>query len=66
MGNVYWLLVGKPEGKEPLGRTRCRWPDNIKMVLLEMGLGYVDGIGMAQGRYSWRILVNTVMNFWIP
>jgi hypothetical protein len=64
--NVYRLLVGKPEGKRPLGRPRLRWIDNIKLELLEMGLGGVDWIGLAQGRYRWRALVNTVMNLWLP
>jgi hypothetical protein len=45
---VYRLLVGKPEGKRPLGRPRCRWIDNIKMDLFEIGLGSVDWIGLAQ------------------
>jgi hypothetical protein len=49
--NVYRLLVGKPEGKRPLGRPRCRWIDNIKMDLLEIGLGVVEWIGLAQDRY---------------
>jgi hypothetical protein len=49
--NVYRLLVGKPEGKRPLGRPRCRWIDNIKMDLLETGLSVVDWIGVAQDRY---------------
>jgi hypothetical protein len=48
--NVYKLLVGKPEGKRPLGRPRCWWIDNIKMDLLEMGLGGVDWISLAQDR----------------
>jgi hypothetical protein len=60
--DVYRLLVGKPEGKKPLGRPRCRWIDNIKMDLLEIGLGGVDWIGLAQDRYRWRALVNSVMN----
>jgi hypothetical protein len=55
-------LVGKPEGKRPLGRRRRRWIDNIKMDLLEMGLCVVDWIGLAQDRYRWRALVNSVMN----
>jgi hypothetical protein len=50
--NVYRLLLGKPEGKTPLERPRCRWIYNIKMDLLEIGLGGVDWIGLAQGRYS--------------
>jgi hypothetical protein len=49
--NVYRLLVGKPEGKRPLGRPRRRWTDNIKMDFLEIGLSVVDRIGLAQNRY---------------
>jgi hypothetical protein len=64
--NVYGLLVGKPEGKRPLGRTRHRWIDNIKMDLLNIVLSVVDWIGMAQDRYRWRALVNSVMNFGVP
>jgi hypothetical protein len=60
--NVCRLLVGKPEGKRPLGRPRRRWIDNIKMDLLEIGLSVVDWIGLAQDRYRWRALVNSVMN----
>jgi hypothetical protein len=61
-GNVYRLLVGKPEGKRSLGRPRRRWVDNIKMDLLEIGLNVVDWIGLAQDRYSLRALANAVMN----
>jgi hypothetical protein len=50
--NVYRLLVGKPEGKRPLGRPRRRWIDSIKMYILEIGLSVVDWIGLAQDRYS--------------
>jgi hypothetical protein len=64
--NVYRLLVGKPEGKRPLGRPRRRWIDNIKMDLLEIGLGGVDWIGLAQDRYRWRALVNAVMILGVP
>jgi hypothetical protein len=64
--NVYRLLVRKPEGKRPLGRPRRRWIDNIKMDLLEIGLNVVDGIGLVQDRYSWRALVNAVMNLRVP
>jgi hypothetical protein len=64
--NVYTLLVGKPEGKRTLGRPRRRCMDNIKMGLLEMGLNVVDWIGLAQDRYRWRALVNSVMNLWVP
>jgi hypothetical protein len=49
--NVYRLLVGKPDGKRPLGRPRRRWIDNIKMDLLEIGVSVVDWIGLAQDRY---------------
>jgi hypothetical protein len=64
--NTYRLLVGKPEGKRPLGRPRCRWIDNIKMDLLETGFNVVDWIGLAQNRYRWRALVNLVMNLRVP
>jgi hypothetical protein len=64
--NVYRLLVGKSEGKRPLGRPRRRWIDNIKMELLEIGLNVVDWIGLAQDRYRWRALVNAVMNLRVP
>jgi hypothetical protein len=55
-----------PEGKRPLGRPRRRWIDSIKMDLLEIGLGVVDWIGLAQNRYSLRALVNAVMNIRVP
>jgi hypothetical protein len=64
--NVYMLLVGKPEGKRPLGRPRCRWIDNIKVDLLEIGLNVVDWIGLAQDRYRWRAVVSSVMNLRVP
>jgi hypothetical protein len=64
--SVYRLLVGKPEGKRPLGRPRRRQIDSIKMDLLEIGLGGVDWIGLAQDRYRWRALVNEVMNIRVP
>ena len=63
---VYRVLVGKPEGKRPLGRRRCRWVDNIKMDLQEVGCGYVDWIGLAQDRDRWRTLVRAVMNLRVP
>jgi hypothetical protein len=62
MRNVYSLLVGKPEGKRPLGRPRRRWIDNIKMDLLEIGVSVVDWNGLVQDKYRWRALVNVVMN----
>jgi hypothetical protein len=64
--NVYRSLVGKPEGKRPLGRPRRRWMYNIKIDLLEIGLSVVDWIGLAQDRYRWRALVNAVMNLRVP
>jgi hypothetical protein len=64
--NVYRLLVGKPEGKRPPGRPRRRWMDNIKMDLLGIGLNVVDLNGLAQDRYRWRALVNSVMNLRVP
>jgi hypothetical protein len=64
--NMYRLLVGKPEGKIPLGRPRRMWMDNIKMDLLEMGLNVVDWIGLSQDRYRWRALLNSVMNLRVP
>jgi hypothetical protein len=63
---MYRLLVGKPEGKRPLGSPRHRWMDNIKMDLLEIGLSVVDWIGLAQDRYRWRALANSVMNLRVP
>jgi hypothetical protein len=63
---AYRLLVGKSEGKKPLGRPRSTWLDNIKMDLVETGLGGVDWIGLAQDRRRWRALVNSVMNLQVP
>jgi hypothetical protein len=60
------LLVGKPEGKRRLGRPRCRWEDNIKMDLQEVGCGGMDWIELAQDRDRWRALVNAVMNLPVP
>jgi hypothetical protein len=64
--NVYRLLVGKPEGKRPLGKPRHRWINNIKIDLLGIRLSDVDWIGLAQDRYRWRALVNSVMNLRVP
>jgi hypothetical protein len=69
MGEVsgaYNLLVGRPEGRRPLGRPRRRREDNIKMDLREIGFGDVDWIHLAQDRDRWQALVNTVMNFRVP
>jgi len=60
------FLVGKPEGRRPLGRPRRRWVDNIWMDLQEGGCGYMDWIGLAQDRDSWRTLVSAVMNLRVP
>jgi hypothetical protein len=60
--NAYRLLVGKPEGRRPLGRPGRRWVDNIRMDLGEMGWGDVDWIGLAQDRDRWRALVNSALN----
>jgi hypothetical protein len=64
--NLYRLLVGKPEGRRPLGRPRRRWVDNIKMDLVEIGWSGVGWIGLAQDRDKWRALVNAVMNLRVP
>jgi len=63
---VYRVLVGKTEGKRPLGRPTRRWMDNIRMDLQEVGCGYVDWIGLAQNRDRWRTLVSAVMNLRVP
>jgi len=63
---VHRVLVGKPEGKRPLGRPSCRWEDNIKMDLREVGCGAMDWIDLAQDRDRWRELVNAVMNLRVP
>ena len=62
---VHKVLVGKPEGKKPLGRPRYRWGDNIKMDL-EVGKGCGDWMELAQDRDSWPAPVSTVMNFRVP
>jgi hypothetical protein len=64
--NAYRLLVGKPEGRRPLGRPRRRWVDNVRMDLGEVGWGVVDWIGLAQDRNRWRALVNSVLNLPVP
>jgi hypothetical protein len=64
--NAYRILVEKPEGKRPLGRPRCRWVDNIKIDLREIGRDGVDWIDLAQDRDQWRAVVNTVMNLRVP
>jgi hypothetical protein len=63
---VYRVLVGKPEGKRPLGRPRHRWEDNNKAGLQEVGCGGMDWIDLAKDRDMWRALVNAVMKLWVP
>ena len=63
---VYGILVGKPEGRRPLGRPRRGWVDNIRMDLQEVVCGYMDWIRLAQDRDRWRTLVSAVMNLWVP
>jgi len=62
----YRVLVGKPEGRRPLGRPRRRWVDNIRMDLQEVVCGYMDWIGLAQDRSRWRTVVSAVMNLRVP
>ena len=64
--SVHKVLVGKPEGKRPLGRPERRWEDNIKMDLQEAGRGCGDWIELAEDRDRWRALVSTVMKFRVP
>jgi len=63
---MYRVLVGKPEGKRPLGSPRRRWEDNIKMDFKEVGCGGMDWIELAQDRDRWRVLVKVVMNLQVP
>jgi len=63
---IYRFLVGKPEGKSSLRRSRDRWEDNIKMDLQEVACGGMDWIKLAQDRDRWRALVNAFMNLWVP
>jgi hypothetical protein len=63
---VYGVLVGRTKGKRPLGRPRCRWEDNIKMDLREIGIGGANWIQPIQDRVQWRAFVNMVMNLQIP
>ena len=63
---VYRVLVGKAEGKRPLGRPRRRWEDNIKMNIQKVGLGGIDWIILALDRDRWQALVNVVMTFQVP
>jgi hypothetical protein len=63
---AYWVLVGRPEGKRPLGRPRRRWEDNIKMGFREIGIDGANWIRLAQDRVQRRAFVNTVMNLRVP
>ena len=63
---MYRVLVGKPEGKTPLGRPGCRWEDNTKLDLQEVRCEAIDWIELAQDRDRWWALVNAVMNFRVP
>ena len=63
---VHRVLMGKAEGRRPLGRLRRRWVDNIRKDLQEVGCGYMDWIGLAQDRDRWRTLVSAVMNIRFP
>jgi hypothetical protein len=63
---AYRILVGKTEGKRPLGRPRRRWEDNIKMYLQAMGCGVMEWIELTQDRNRWRALVNAVMKLRVP
>jgi transposase len=63
---VYRVLIGRPEGKRPLGRPRCRLEDNIKMDLREIGIDGANWIQLAQDRIQWRACVNAVMNLRVP
>jgi hypothetical protein len=64
--NAYRLLVGKLDGKRPLGIPRRRWVDNARMDLGEVGWGDVDWIGLAQDRNRWRVILNSVLNLRVP
>jgi hypothetical protein len=66
MRNAYSNLVGKSEGKKPVGRPRRRWENNIRMNRREIGWEDVDSMHLAQDRDQWRGLVNTVMKLWVP
>ena len=66
METLGYVLVGKPEGKRPLGRPRRRWVDTIRMDLQEVGYGYMDWIGLTKGTDSLRTLVSAVMNLRVP
>ena len=64
--SLYRVLVAKPDGKRPLGKSRHRWEDDMKVDLQELGLGGIDWIDLAQDREKWRTLVNAVTNLRVP
>jgi hypothetical protein len=64
--NAYRILVGKPQGKKPLGRPRCRWVGNIEIDIREIGWDSMDWLDLVQDSDQWRALVNTVINLRIP
>jgi hypothetical protein len=64
--SVYRVLVGKPEGKRPLGRPRCRWGDDIKLDIRDIRINGANWIWLAQDRVQWQAFVNMVMNLWVP
>jgi hypothetical protein len=66
MRNAYRIFARKPEGKRPLGSSKCRWKDDIRMGLREIGREGVDWMHLAQDRHRWWALVNTVINPWVP
>jgi hypothetical protein len=66
MRNAYKVLVGKPEGKRLLGEHKCRWEDNIKIDVMEIGRENEDMIHQALDRVRWRAVVYTVLNLWVP
>jgi hypothetical protein len=66
MKYAYRILVGKPEGKRPLGSPRHRWVDNVKIVVRDIGWDGIDWINLAQDKDQWMALVNTMMNLWVP
>jgi hypothetical protein len=64
--SAYRILVGRPEGRRPLGRPRRRWEDNIKMDLQDVGWGGIDWIELAHDKDRWRAVVNAVINLRVP
>jgi hypothetical protein len=66
MKNAYKIMVGKPKRKRSLRRPRCRWEDNIRIDLREIGWEGLDWIHLSQNRDQWRALMNKVMNLWVP